>query len=194
MRCFTWSQGKITPGIQVMDDPDCGKIVYLGEAGTGRRYERVELSKRDPAVVEFGGVIFHAHPRNIARNPSRGEARPFYVLERSLNANDNCALVRVITGWEHAQQERGFWTPVYGRPEELVKAHGARGPSGQKGTWDDGLFVLRDGDVLKVTPDGAPFTYPWALYKLQRGWPETIPFSMFEKMIAPRSPEAVATI
>jgi len=59
MKAFTFSCGKVYLAIKLRTDERFGQVVFLGEEGRGRRYEKVALGKRNPAEVIDGRV--HAH-------------------------------------------------------------------------------------------------------------------------------------
>jgi len=92
MRCYTWNGKEIQDGITLTTDPRLGQVVFLGEEGRGRRYEKVALGKRYPAEIKEGRV-HEAHPTKITLPPetrspkrastfSRGRARRWRRADR----------------------------------------------------------------------------------------------------------------
>ena len=63
-------------------------------------------------------------------------------------------LVRVCTGRGYTRRGDGKWELWKGNPVVLTKGNGADGDAGRIGSWDDGLFVLREGDMVCVGPSG----------------------------------------
>lgn len=172
MRCFTFSCGKLQEGLALTNDERLGQVVFLGEDGRGRRFEKVALGRRNPADVVNGRVI-EAQPVKITLPARDGKPeKVFYVLEKPANGEGEL-LVRVYTYTAYIRGGRGYWQTVAGKPETLVSGYGAFGDAGRIGNWDDGLIVLRPGDVLRVYPsrgdssalwvgaDGRPVTTSW---------------------------------
>lgn len=163
MLCMTWKMGVLTQGIEVVSDKKFGPVVFLGDEGPGRRYEMIQLGRKDPAVV-VDGLIRTAFP--LRRFSNRGEADEFefWVLERPRESSyDGKVLIRVSTECEGSKGDRGFWLMAGGEPVEIVKGHGAHGAQGLDGIWDDGLILMREGDIVQVVSENGDV---WALYKL----------------------------
>lgn len=189
MRCFNWNGGKISEGLSLQADDRLGPVVFLGEAGRGRRYEKIALGRRNPAEVVDGRVLA-AYPVKITL-PARGgkPEKAFFVLERPRSQDDR-VLVRVSTRWCYTKNSVGSWSTVAGSPENLVVAYGAHGDAGRIGNWDDGLVVMKPGDVLKVRPEGGHKTEPWAIW-LEEGRPLTATWKDYENLQAVAKAEAM---
>lgn len=179
MKTFTWVNGRVGEGLSLTDDERLGRVVCLGEAGRGRRYEKVALSRKVPAEV-VNGCVREAHPVKITL-PPRDEKpeKSFYVLEKA-RSNEVKVLVRINTHTSYVRGASGRYEGVGGDPETLIAGHGAFGAAGRVGTWSDGLVVMRSGDVLRVYPsreiagtssyalwleDGKPVTTSWQDYE-----------------------------
>ncbi len=150
MKTFTWSNGSISSGLKLVYDEKLGQVVFLGEAGRGRRYEKVALDKRNSASVENGRVL-EAHVRKVTLPSKRkeGETFSFFVLEApSAHDDPEAVIVRVNTSWVYTKNTCGSWDTVAGKPETLVAGYGAHGIAGRIGNWDDGLVVMRPWDVI----------------------------------------------
>lgn len=190
MRCFTFDGGKVSVGLNLTTDPKLGQVVFLGESGRGRHYEKVALCRRNPAEVVSGKVI-EANPKKITLEAKEGKPeKSFYVLEKPRNGDDGRVLVRVNTSWCYTKNSCGSWSTVEGQPETLIVGFGAHGDAGRIGNWDDGLVVMRPGDVLKVRPEGGHKTQPWALWVNEKGEVETVTWKDWENLKALEQAEA----
>jgi len=191
MRCFSWSCGSLVSGLSLQNDERLGAVVFLGEEGRGRRYEKVALDRRSPAKVEAGRVI-EAHPRKVTLPARDGKPeKVFFVLESSRQDGWK-VLVRIRTYSAYVRGGSGGWRTVEGSPETVVSGHGAFGDAGRVGSWADGLVVMRPGDVLKVWPsrsiDGVS---EFALWVDEDGNPKTATWREFENLKAVAQVEAL---
>lgn len=173
MRCFTSTVSGLKEGIDLVRDERLGDVVFLGEEGRGRRYEKVALGRRNPPPVEECADQWRIHCRRVVLRcqPAviRGKARregeeppKFYILERE-GREDDRVLVRVCTRACYTRASVGHWRVVSGKPETLVEGHGAHGDAGRIGRWADGLVVMHPGDVLQVQPEGGYKVEPYVL-------------------------------
>lgn len=152
MKCFSFSGGLITPGLDVRKDEKFGMIVFLGEEGRGRRYEKVGLLRNDPAEIVDGKSIIDAHPVKITVNRGQENEKSFYVLAKppQSGSDDQRVLVRVDTCTGYVRGGSGSWKALRGNPETLVHAYGAYGDAGRIGSWDDDLVLVSPGDIIHV--------------------------------------------
>lgn len=173
MRCFTSTVGGLREGIEVVRDDRLGDVIFLGEEGRGRRWEKVALGKRNPPPVEDCADQWRIHCRRVVcrcqpavirgRARREGEEPPrFYILERE-HKEDDRFLVRVLTRACYTRASVGHWRVVSGKPETLIEGYGAHGDAGRIGRWYDGLVVMHPGDVLEVTPEGGYKVEPYVL-------------------------------
>lgn len=163
MKCFTVSgDGNLKLGIVTSQDTKLGTIVFLGEDGRGRHYQKVGLFRKSPAVVSEKGMILDAHPIKITPDPTKPE-KFFYVLAKP-EKEDKRVLVRINTGVVYTRGASGHWDTKAGEPLTLIKGYGAHGLAGRTASWDDGLLVMKIGDVVKVIPDGGSKTGVHALF------------------------------
>lgn len=191
MKCYTWSGTKVEMGIAMISDPKLGQVIFLGEEGRGRRYEKVALGKRNPAEV-VGGRVMNAVPQKIALPARDGKPeKTFYVLERPRNGNGHQALVRVSTQWCYTKNSAGRWETVAGKPETIVSGHGAHGIAGRIGNWDDGLILMSPGDLLKIKPEGGHKTEAFALWSDESGTLQTASWQDYENLQAVSKAEAL---
>lgn len=154
MKCLTWTTSGLSAGLQVQTDEKLGRIVFLGEDGRGRRYEKVGLSRRNPADIENGRVM-NANPVKIVLPAKDGKPeKSFCVLERPTAEIKN-ALVRINSYGGYVRGGQGGWKNITGKSETLVSGYGAFGDAGRIGNWDDGLVVIHPGDVVKIHPSCA---------------------------------------
>lgn len=159
MKTYTWSGGEVRPGIRLVPDEHLGQVVFLGEEGRGRRYEKIAFGKRNPAEVVNGRVL-EAHPMKITL-PAKDQKpeKSFWVLEKSEAADGDAVLVRIYTLTSYMRGASGRYEVVSGQPETLIAGHGAFGDAGRIGTWADGLVVIKPGDVLRIFPSRGDHSY-----------------------------------
>lgn len=183
MWCFTWHGGKLAEGLAIRADERLGQVVFLGEEGRGRRYEKVALGRRNPAEVVNGHVL-DAHPVKITLPPKDGKPeKVFYVLERPQVASESL-LVQVSTQWCYTKNSVGRWQTIAGSPETIVSGFGAHGDAGRIGNWADGLVNMKPGDVIKVQPEGGYKISSYALWIGEDGKPQTATWKDYENLQA----------
>lgn len=190
MRCFTWKGGRLSEGIALTTDPRLGPVVFLGEEGRGRRYEKVALGRGNPPPV-VDGKVMSVETRKITVPARDGKPeRAFFVLEKS--ASEAGVLVRVNTLTSYVRGGSGRWRVNAGKPEVIVSGYGAFGDAGRIGNWDDGLVAMRPGDVLKVMPSrelGGVDSF--ALWVDESGLPQTATWGEYENIKALAEVEAL---
>ena len=188
MKCFTVNGERLHAGIYTTKDEKLGTVVFLGEAGRGRQYQKVALFRKAPAEVDKDGRIFDAHPIKITPDKTI-EDRFFYALAKPNNNTDNRVLVRIDTGVVYTRGSNGHWSTKAGEPITLIKGYGAHGLAGRTASWDDGLVVMKPGDVVRVVPDGGHKTGIYALFFNQSGTLSFMPWNDYEAMTAVESAE-----
>ena len=193
MKCYTFSGGSLSEGISVAEDERLGMVVFLGEQGRGRRYEKVGLFRKNPAEVKDGKVN-EAHPVKITINRGTDRERSFFVLAKSNNGKDQRVLVRISTRWCYTRNTAGSWSAVKGEPQNLVSGYGAHGAAGRIGNWDDGLVLMSPGDVIRVKPEGGHKTRPYALFCDEGGGPQCMSYEDYENMVALAATEDKAEV
>lgn len=188
MRCYTWTGQGMESGVVLVDDPKLGKVVFLGEEGRGRRYEKIALDRRTPPAVVDGRV--HTATLRKVTLPARDDKpeKAFWVLDADKAPADKAPadkiLVRVSTEAVYTRNSAGGWAVAAGTPELLVAGHGAHGIAGRIGSWADGLIVMRPGDVLKVRPEGGYKVEAHALWVDGASMPQTCSWQDYESMRA----------
>lgn len=152
MKCYEWRGGRLTAGLQLTADERLGQVIFLGEAGRGRRYEKVAIGRRNPAVVVDGRVLEARLVKIILPAKDGKPEKGFFVLEAPNLAEEHGApvIVRVNTYGGYVRNGNGSWTTLSGTPEEVISGYGAFGDAGRIGGWADGLLILRSGDALRV--------------------------------------------
>ncbi len=192
MRTYTWAAGRLSSGISTKSDERLGAVIYLGEEGRGRQYEKVGLDRRVPADI-VDGKILEAMPRKVSLPASGGKpAKTFYVLERPTTGGGWDCLVRVNTYTSYIRGGSGVWSIVAGAPETLISGFGAFGDAGRIGSWNDGIIKMRPGDVLKVRPSReVNGTSSFALWVDEAGVVKTSPWADYEQLVAVAQVEAV---
>jgi len=187
MRTYTFSGGQVRTGITTRPDERLGQVVFLGEEGRGRRYGKVALDQRNPPEVNEQNIILAAKPRKVTLPAKDGKPeKVFYVLERSDTESD-AVLVRINTLTSYVRDGRGYWKVVAGQPEDLISGYGAFGDAGRIGNWDDGLVLMRSGDVLKVFPSRGGAS---ALWIDDKGKPQAASWQDYENILALEKAEA----
>lgn len=170
MRCFSFSKGTLTDGIELVTHVDMGPVIELGDRGRGRWLERVKLDARRPPTIatidEDAGKSLVSNA-GLIRFSVKGELPPT-VLGRNETINYRHALVAPLPGEEFKALVRvrtlgifqrnsfGVVRHYWGNPQEGAKGQGAfvdRG-GGSLGTWEDSLWVLQEGDALWVKITG----------------------------------------
>lgn len=194
MKTYTWQGGSVSSGLSLVADERLGRVVFLGEEGRGRRYEKVALDKRNPASVAENGRVLEAHLRKVTLPSKKKEGTEFafWVLEApSAHDDPEAVLVRVNTSWAYTRGTAGRWETVAGKPETLVSGYGAHGIAGRIGNWDDGIVLMHPGDVLRVKPEGGSKTHTYALWIGANGAPVTATWQDYENLQAKAKAEAV---
>lgn len=191
MKALTWHAGRLTPGIVTVSST-LGPVVFLGEEGRGRQYEKIGLDRKIPADI-IDGRILEANPRKVSLPASSGKpAKTFYVLERPSTGGGWDQLIRINTYSSYIRGGSGRWNTIAGAPETLISGYGAFGDAGRIGSWSDGLIRMRPGDVLKVSPSRSIGGIDsFALWVDETGKLETAPWADYEQIIAVAAVEAI---
>lgn len=169
-------------GIKTLPDQKFGIVVFLGESGRGRTYQKVGIFKKNPANVDVKGLIREAHPVKIT--PDKEKPEKFFIfLAKPKNQNDQRVLVRINTDVVYTRGCVGKWETISGEPQDLVVGQGAHGDAGRTAQWYDGLVVMKSGDVIKVIPDGGHKTGVYALF-FEGKKLTLMPFEEYESLIA----------
>src|SRR3989338_1976880 len=85
----------------------------------------------------------------------------------------------------------GYWKTVAGSPEVLIAGYGAFGDAGRIGNWNDGLVVMRPGDVLRIHPTRSWGEGDSALWVDEAGTLQTASWADYENLTAVAKAEAV---
>jgi hypothetical protein len=183
MKCFTWQSGKISEGFALTSDERLGQVLFLGETGRGRRFEKVALGRRNPATTVDGRVL-EAHVAKITLPAKDGKPETaFFVLDQP-NKAEGGVLVRVNTDTGYVRGGQGCWRTHAGSPKTLVSGYGAFGDAGRIGNWDDGIVHLQAGDVLRVYPSRDSVHGSYALWIDAAGTLVTAPWRDYENILA----------
>jgi hypothetical protein len=183
MKLFTWKDGEIRQGLALASDERLGKVVALGEAGRGRRFEKVGLDRFEPAEI-VDGCVLEAHLKKItlAAKPEKGlKEKTFYVLQKPHKNEEGAVLVRICTDTGYLRGANGRYSTVEGQPVTLISGHGAFGEAGRVGSWADSLVTMKKGDVVRVRPSRGEHSY--ALW-LDGGKPVTATWQEYENVVA----------
>lgn len=165
MKTYTVSEGNLVRGINLVEDPK-GKlvrVVFLGEEGQhGQHYERVGLDRKRPAKVAEDGRVYDAEPAKVTLNQGTAREFGFWVLSAPTEETD-AVLVRIRTEGTYTRDSHGGWRALKGQPETLIAGTGVPGDSGRLCSWQDGLVVMRPGDILRVQRSGGRKVPPQVL-------------------------------
>ena len=192
MKSFTWTTSGLSSGLNVQDDSKLGQIVFLGEEGRGRRYEKVGISRRNPAEI-LDGRVMNANPVKITlpAKDSKPE-KSFFVLERPRFATQN-VLVQINSNGGYVRGGHGGWKVVEGNPETMVSGYGAFGDAGRTGNWNDGIVLMHPGDVVKIHPSRTWGSGDSALWLDETGTPQTASWQDYEMIMAIHTAEEIIT-
>jgi hypothetical protein len=182
MKLFTWKDGEIRQGLVLTQDERLGQVVFLGEAGRGRKFEKVGLDRFQPAEVN-NGCVFEAHPKKVVlpARPEKGlKEKVFYVLQKPKKSQEE-VLVCICTDTGYLRGANGRYSVVKGNPETLVYGWGAFGDAGRVGRWADGLVTMKEEDVIRVYPSRGEYSY--ALW-LENGNPVTATWQEYQNIVA----------
>lgn len=184
MKTYSFVHGSLFEGIALTPDEKFGPVVFLGEIGRGRRYEKVALSRKNPPEVRENKV-FDAEPVKIVV-PARDNKSEqiFWVLAKPQKSDDGSVLVRINTEGTYTRNTGGGWKAITGSPETVVSGYGAYGDAGRIGNWDDGLVIMRLGDVLRVKRSGGHKNRPDALYFNEKGVLDVADFEEWQALTA----------
>lgn len=153
MECFTFRNGKITPGISVEIDKKFGPVVELGEKGPGRVYAKVPFLRKDPAEI-MEGETRHAYLVKIDTKETSIGTKSLYAFAKPNNTQDSRIILRINTKWRHELGAYGGWTIKKNRPKFIVSGYGAHGKRGELGGWLDSLVILSLGDEIYIKTEG----------------------------------------
>ena len=196
MPAFTWSGDQVVKGIKVSKGAT-GPVISLGEEGRGRSLVEVPLVGVTPVtqtpqygqpteVIEMAAVV-KLEEKTIPAKYSweQPTVKTIYGLAES-NKLEDAFLVRVSTGRGYTRRGNGSWELWKGSPVVLAKGSGADGAAGGIGSWLDGLFILREGDVVYVRPSGDGPAY--ALF-VENGKVQSEPWISWKVKDAKRDPQ-----
>lgn len=183
MKTYSFVHGRLTDGLPLVADERLGQIVFLGEEGRGRRYEKVALDRHNPPAV-VGDRVLDCETRKVTLPARDGKPeKVFYTLAKATKPSTD-VLVRVCTEGTYTRNCSGRWEMVAGKPEVLISGYGAYGLAGRIGNWDDGLVIMRPGDVLRVKRSGGHKNRPDALYFNEKGVLEAADFEEWQALTA----------
>lgn len=188
MKTYNWS-GSLAEGLPLTQDEKLGKVVFLGEAGRGRRYEKVGFSRRNPPEVAANGRVMDAELQQITLPARDGKPEiKFWVLARSSEVTEK-VIVRINTEGTYTKNTSGRWQAIAGEPEKVIEGWGAYGDAGRIGGWTDGLVIMKPGDVIKIVLSGGYKFEPRALWYDATGL-QTATWKDYENIQALKAAEA----
>jgi len=151
MRCFTFKNGLVTPGIQTSQSKTGKTLIFLGSKGVGCACSLVFFD-HNPSLkpdVDKDGMVNLAYP--IKRNFDQKEGRMVErVILKKAYPSPTKILLRVNTSTPSTDKINGRWKKMNGRPEHWVKSHGFS--IGQR--WADDLVTMDDQDDILIIPAG----------------------------------------
>jgi hypothetical protein len=180
-KSYTWNRGNVIEGIFLINQ-DKVPLIFLGEEGRGRRYEKIALGHKNAPQVS-GNAVLDAKAVKITLPARDGKPeRPFYILQQADKGDP--LLIRICTQWTYTKGSIGSWETVSGNPENIVVGHGAHGTAGRVGRWADGLVRMQAGDAIKITPEGGYKTQIYCLWIDENGIPQTETWQDYEYRLA----------
>lgn len=189
MKTYNWS-GSLSEGLPLTQDEKLGKVVFLGESGRGRRYEKVGFSRRNPPEVTANRVM-EAELQQITIPVRDGKPKiKFWVLAKSSEVTEK-VIVRANTEGTYTRHTSGRWQAIAGEPERVIEGWGAYGDAGRIGGWTDGLVIMKPGDVIKIILSGGYKFEPRALWYDAASGLQTATWKDYENIQALKAAEAV---
>lgn len=176
MKCYSFMQGTLMPGIDVESDSDSGReMVILGESGMGHRHREIVGLTRRHHVDVIDRKVYEAQPvHTVIDRGKQGEERSFFALARPDGPPDVEVLIHIRACVGDFPECSGEWEVLQGDPKMLVHAYGAHG-EGRAGIWDDDLVVMSPGDAIFVHDASSGH---WVLeYTLAGHEPNVTPYS-----------------
>ncbi len=85
MKSYTWDGGKVVEGIILKNDEKLGQVIFLGEEGRGRRYEKISLGRRNPArwsITKWWKLLQSGLPAGQGRETRKGIFRSLEAAQR----------------------------------------------------------------------------------------------------------------
>jgi len=150
MKTFQYKDGKITEGLSITQDPNekLGKILFLGSAGKGGRFQKLAMDSRNPAL-DKNGVVKYAGYRHLYIN--RTNFRRKYTVLNDPSISRDVIMVRVNTSTADNGKSTGKWIPMKGEPKLIADAMGCHNG---KTRYADDLVSLKIGDIIMIVPAG----------------------------------------
>ena len=178
---FTFHGGNVREGIATQEDEKFGKVIFLGEEGRGRRYEKISIARQNGAQVTEGRIYDLFLKKIVLEATADKKEKIFFVAEKP--ATDYTAvLVRINTQWTYTKCTVGTWSFIAGTAKPIISGYGAHGIAGRIGNWDDGIVEMHVGDVIRVTPEGGSKVYAFALWISDDGKPQTLKWQDWEQL------------
>jgi hypothetical protein len=168
MKCATFHNGEITPGIQTTkSDKKKHSIIFLGQKGEGSRCRIVFLdsSKAGRPVIDAHNMVHIAYPaqRTYNRKDKAGQKieTDSFVLKRTFKSQTQC-LIRINTSTQFNERKRinGSSKDKSGWPQLLANAWGFS--NRQKFT--DELWIIDDMDAIIVVSAGGGREHRYVIY------------------------------
>jgi len=149
MKCYTFVHGNISEGISTVQDKKFGTVVFLGAVGSGCRFRKISLDKRDPAEVRNGLMKFATPNTIVVKKPESEQNVEFPVLGRPTQNKRTC-LVRINASMPEDILS-GSWEPLTGDPQLVTSAWGCDKVDQKSADtfhykWCDDLVVLKHGE------------------------------------------------
>ncbi|HEY4496355.1 MAG TPA: hypothetical protein VJC04_03305 [Candidatus Paceibacterota bacterium] len=167
MKTYTFAAGTFSPGF-VLSKKDQEVYLGLGEYGPGSFLNRIPLNLNPANQPDTdGNIIKDAFLLNVSKSD-----KPFFILVKDNDNRQDARLIRFFTQGG-TDKGNGFVQRISGwRSKELTGGHG-RNSGLDNGTWSDTVWVVAEGELLKVqlggsetafavrVKNGEPTVQPW---------------------------------
>ena len=168
LKTFTFAGGTVSPGF-VLTDGERNKSLALGEYGRRSWLTNVPLNNNPDNCPEVdNNIVQDCFLLNV------GGEKDFFILSRDRSSQNGSCLIRFLTVGEGGKGN-GYVNRISGwRSKELVDGHGRNnGVIPDNGTWTDSVWVVQEGELLKVqiagcdtafavrVKNGEPTVEPW---------------------------------
>lgn len=156
LKTYTFAGGTLAPGFVLTDTEEHGKVLFLGEAGPDSWFVRIPINKNtaNQPVLE-NNIVHDAFLFNVAG----GDDRPIFILSRDRSQGGG-VLIRFLTLGGDGQGNGDVRRFTGFRSKSLVGGHGRNsGITSTNGIWSDEVWVVYDGELLRVQLAGCDTAY-----------------------------------
>jgi len=157
MKLYRADRAGILAGIRLTKQETLGWVIALGEPGRGRWLECIKLDGKKPpvvAAVDDQKLVYEADLFSFDTG-----TRKRHSLVAQDDPSDSRFLVEISTGPDCIRGCQGDTDGISGKPAKVAVGKGALGENGKLGAWEHSLWIMKDGDVVMVSPAGNDDAY-----------------------------------